>query len=199
MKISAVRVIFYALLLNLAFLAPALANYDHFEDVEKAHMYKSDDERLSYIGRHFRAEFGQHGKTPPLRFCEEPDAFKCYGMYSERKFTVIDYIKPTDFKLKFESGQIAYLNTNEFIFGLHSSPPDKCIWELVAKQKPKAKPKIKKVVKKRVVRRCHCCQCCCRCCCCGQAHHNPPGTHPEQQPPGPPKAPEVKEDAQGSQ
>ncbi len=169
----AMRVIFFVLVMNMALLAPARANYDHYEDLAKARIYVSEEERDSYVGKTYRALFGQRGNTPPLKFCDEPESFKsCYGIYREELLTVIDYVRPTDFKIRFHnSGKVAFINSNEFVWGLKCSMPDRTLFEVVQK-KPvvkKPRPKVKRVKKK--VR---CCCCCCSPCCCGKKVYQSP-------------------------
>lgn len=173
---TALRFIFFALLLNLATFAPARANYDHAQDVQRAGLQQSDEERMSHIGKCYRAELGQHRRTPPLRFSDEPDSMKnTWSIYQTMEFTVLDYIRPTDFKILFAWGKVAYINSNEFEWGYHSAEPDRAIFDC-AKPKPVVKKKVppKKKIKKR---KCRPCCCCCNPCCC----HKHPKPKPQHQ------------------
>ncbi|MHC1726948.1 MAG: hypothetical protein AB9866_13235 [Syntrophobacteraceae bacterium] len=170
---AAIRIIFFVLVVHMALIGHARANYDHYEDLRKAQIIVSEEERGSYVGKTYRALFGQRGNTPPLKFCDEPDSFKsCYGIYREELLTVIDYVIPSDFKILFlDSRKIAFINTNEFVWGLKCSMPDRTLFEVVQKAK---KSVVKKAKRKRVVKKVRCCCCCCTPCCCGQRAYRTP-------------------------
>lgn len=156
MNLPAIRTIVFAFLLNLAAFMPALANQDHFEDVQKANMYTSDDQRMQYIGQCFRAEPSQHRRTPPLKFCSEAGSYDCFFISRTEQFHVIDYVKPTDFKIQFDWGKIAYIDTNEFEWGYRSRGPDRAIFDCPKPKKAVVKKKPRKIKRK-------CCRCCCHC------------------------------------
>ncbi|MCE5334010.1 MAG: hypothetical protein LLG06_05425 [Desulfobacteraceae bacterium] len=134
MGLLAIRIMIFALLLSFATVVPAFANQDHFEDVQKADLFKSDDQRMQYIGKCFRAEPSQHRRTPPLKFCSDTESYDCFFISRTEQFHVIDYVMPTDFKIQFDWGKIAYINTNEFEWGLHSPAPARASFECPVKK-----------------------------------------------------------------